>query len=201
MSPACYYWLLEVWRLIHPGATDGPAPPAGPWHLREFAPADAVGILALDHACAELGDGMVLDRDQLGDDASEVERRSAGSALQRVFVVECAGEIAGYASVKKLFPARLRHVAVLAVAVHPAFQRRGYGRALMCEAIAWAERSDVCRLELYVRSDNGRAISLYRSLGFELEGIRRGFIKTLSGDLIDDFIMARFLQPLTASAS
>lgn len=187
--------------MIHPGATDGPAPPTGPWQLREFVPADAAGVLALDHACAELGEGMVLDRDQLGDDVTEVERRSIGSALQRVFVVECAGEIAGYASVKKLFPARLRHVGVLAVAVHPAFQRRGFGRALVCEVISWAERGDVCRLELYVRSDNARAISLYRSVGFELEGIRRGFIKTSSGDLIDDFIMVRFLQPLTSPAS
>ncbi|MCA9630949.1 MAG: GNAT family N-acetyltransferase, partial [Myxococcales bacterium] len=160
------------------------------------------GILEVDRACAESGDGMVLDVDQLELDLGAIDRRSRPSELQRVFVVaHPSGTIAGYASARKLFPARVRHVATLAVAVHPGWQRQGLGRALMREAVAWAERAGASRLELYVRSDNRRAISLYRSLGFEREAVRKGFIATLAGELIDDFIMVRFAQPLTSPIS
>ncbi|MGE0323485.1 MAG: N-acetyltransferase family protein [Polyangiaceae bacterium] len=166
-----------------------------------YRSSDAAGILAVDLACAESGDGMVLDREQIDRDLAVIDRRLLGSELQQVFVADVASEVAGYASVRKLFSGRVRHVAIAAVAVHPRFQRQGIGRALMRAAISWADTAQVSRLELYVRSDNARAIALYTSLGFELEGVRRGFIRTLRGELIDDFIMVRFAPQLDPAAS
>lgn len=198
---ACYYLPLEVWRLITPEATRGRSLSSGPSDPRVYRSSDAAGILAVDLACAESGDGMVLDREQIDRDLAVIDRRLLGSELQQVFVADVASEVAGYASVRKLFSGRVRHVAIAAVAVHPRFQRQGIGRALMRAAISWADTAQVSRLELYVRSDNARAIALYTSLGFELEGVRRGFIRTLRGELIDDFIMVRFAPQLDPAAS
>ncbi|MCB9584332.1 MAG: GNAT family N-acetyltransferase [Polyangiaceae bacterium] len=153
----------------------------------------------MDLACAEVGEGMVLDRDQVQQDLGEIDRRSLASGLQQVLVVEVGSDVAGYASARKLFPARVRHVCVAAVAVHPRFQGQGVGRALMQAVVAWADAAGVSRLELYVRSDNGRAIALYESVGFVLEGVRRGFVRTLRGELIDDFIMVRFAPELNGA--
>jgi len=99
----------------------------------------------------------------------------------------------------------VRHVAALWLQVHPAHQGRGLGRRLLEGLLGWAERSTgapgwppIRRLELYVRSDNARAIALYRSSGFEVEAVRKDFICTRESRWIDDLSMVRFL-PTAAS--
>lgn len=55
---------------------------------------------------------------------------------------------------------------------------------------AW--RRGLHRLELYVRSDNERALGLYLSLGFETESVRRDFVRLDDGSFLDDLCMVRF---------
>ncbi|MBN8645547.1 MAG: GNAT family N-acetyltransferase, partial [Planctomycetes bacterium] len=84
-------------------------------------------------------------------------------------------------------------VAHLSVGVHPEFQGLGVGRALMEAIIAWAETGEgrgVTRLDLDVFAVNHRAVGLYRSLGFEIEGTRRDFVRFEDGTFSDDHVMA-----------
>ena len=53
-------------------------------------------------------------------------------------------------------------------------RRRGVGRALLEQAVAWAESAGVRKLELHVFPWNEPAIALYESFGFEREGLRKG---------------------------
>lgn len=63
------------------------------------------------------------------------------------------------------------HVVWLTIAVHEGHQRRGVGRLLMNELLAWARSNPhVEKVELQVRSSNEPAIALYRLLGFVEEG-------------------------------
>jgi ribosomal protein S18 acetylase RimI-like enzyme len=55
---------------------------------------------------------------------------------------------------------------VLAVAVDPAAQGHGVGRALMHEARTRARREGFASMHLSVHPDNDRAIAFYRSLGW-----------------------------------
>lgn len=48
----------------------------------------------------------------------------------------------------------------------------GIGKALMRTLVDWASGHGITRIALEVRSDNQRAIGLYRSFGFEEEGTR-----------------------------
>ena len=59
--------------------------------------------------------------------------------------------------------------------------------------IAWAGDHGIERMELYVRSDNDRAIRMYDSLGFERESVRRRYIRDPDGSHVDDFVLVRFL--------
>ena len=52
------------------------------------------------------------------------------------------------------------------LAVLPAFQRRGIGRALLVAAEQRARSRDCCKLTLEVREDNHRARTLYHERGF-----------------------------------
>lgn len=60
------------------------------------------------------------------------------------------------------------------VAVTPAEHNRGIGRAMMEYLFRQAQQSGITRLILEVRVSNDSAIHLYRSLGFENCGIRKG---------------------------
>ena len=69
---------------------------------------------------------------------------------------------------------RSKHVASVALAVHPQWHGQGIGRALLLEAIDQADNwLGLRRLELDVFADNTAAIGLYESVGFVTEGIKQ----------------------------
>ena len=70
---------------------------------------------------------------------------------------------------------------ILNVCVHPKAQRRGVGRHLMEYAVAAARRLGSAVLLLEVRPSNTPAIGLYRVLGFEEIGRRRGYYPSEAG--------------------
>ncbi|MBV9161975.1 MAG: ribosomal protein S18-alanine N-acetyltransferase [Pseudonocardiales bacterium] len=65
------------------------------------------------------------------------------------------------------------------LAVDPAYQRRGIGRALLRAVLDHAVGATVF---LEVRTDNESAIKLYRSEGFDVVGIRRGYYRPHGAD-------------------
>jgi [ribosomal protein S18]-alanine N-acetyltransferase len=70
------------------------------------------------------------------------------------------------------------------VAVAPAARREGVGKALCEEVFAWCKREGAKEISLEVRSQNAAAIALYRSLGFEAAGVRRGYYRDPEDDAI-----------------
>ena len=56
------------------------------------------------------------------------------------------------------------------------------------------KQRNIKRLELIVECDNPKAISLYKKLGFEIEGTLRAYLKRDNVDeLIDDYAMSILL--------
>ena len=64
---------------------------------------------------------------------------------------------------------------LLNVAVAVAARRRGIGRALMEDLLAYAREHAIVRVLLEVRASNGPALALYGSLGFERFNVRTGY--------------------------
>lgn len=64
---------------------------------------------------------------------------------------------------------------VLDVATHPELRRRGYGRALMQQSLAYAREKAIRHVLLEVRRSNVPAIRLYRDCGFFAMGIRKQY--------------------------
>ncbi|HHY83013.1 MAG TPA: ribosomal protein S18-alanine N-acetyltransferase [Clostridiales bacterium] len=75
------------------------------------------------------------------------------------------------------------------IAVHPDYRRRGIGRRIMQTLINEAVRLGKTRMTLEVRVSNTPAINLYKSLGFEEGGIRKGYY---SNNREDALIMWNF---------
>lgn len=61
------------------------------------------------------------------------------------------------------------------IATHPSCRRQGYGRAILEALIKYAKNNRLVSISLEVRESNEAAISLYRSLGFKVEGKRKDF--------------------------
>lgn len=86
---------------------------------------------------------------------------------------------------------RLSHVITnVLICLEPSARGRGVGRQLMTEMMTRASATGWCeRIEFYVRSSNARAIALYASLGFVVEGRLRARIATDDGGRQDDLMM------------
>ena len=111
--------------------------------------------------------------------------------IRDVLVAELDGEVAGYVRLGPATPlAASDHVLMIrGIAVDPAFQRRGVGRALMDAAAAEARARGARRLTLRVLAHNEGAVRLYEQCGFEVEGVMRGEF-FLDGNYVDDMLMA-----------
>ena len=67
----------------------------------------------------------------------------------------------------------LAHCGILGMGVETSHRHRGIGKALIRATLEGARKAGLTRIELTVREDNERAIELYRSIGFEQEGLKR----------------------------
>lgn len=168
------------------------------WRIVPATAADAAGLTALDRALARDGRGMVISEDQVRSDAAEAERLAALTAAESsgsvCFLAKVNEETVAAAELRVLSPRRCSHVGLLSVGVHPSWQGKGLGRALMGALIDHGRTFGLRRLELCVRADNARAIALYESLGFTTEGIRRNFIALDDGSFADDLLMAMWFS-------
>lgn len=177
--------------------------------IRPARPADYPSLMDTLRAVALDDRGVVRTLGEMPQTPQEVQKEFAkwGADPSRTGARGCwlvavldDGRVIGEADIRRMAPLRLRHVAHLGISVHPQFQRQGVGRALMQSVFNWctagpgAELGGITRIDLNVLADNDRAIAMYKSLGFEIEGRRRRFIRREDGTEVDDLLMARFFK-------
>jgi ribosomal protein S18 acetylase RimI-like enzyme len=170
-----------------------------PFLIRVAELNDVTGLHELSIAVTRDGRGVVFTVDDLiarGPRAAARIAESLDPATRDdtlVLVATVDGAIVGDASVHRLNSSFTRHVGVFSTEVHPEYQRRGIGRALLTRCIDWASARGIERLELYTRYDNERARALYESEGFRVESVRVRFIRLPDGTYVDDLVYVRFL--------
>ena len=171
--------------------------------IRSAEPGDAQALVDLS---GEIGgeDGAWLLTTEAWRSVSD-ERRYLravrGHPDAAVFVVEDGDRLVGRLSLARDGHPASSHVADLGLMVAASHRRRGVGRALLEQAVAWAKAAGVRKLELHVFTWNEPAIALYESFGFEREGFRKGHYLR-AGEHVDAILMAFWLpdSPQQASA-
>ena len=110
-------------------------------------------------------------------------------------VADVEGCVVGYALIgtPTPLPASARVQMIRGLAVDPAHQGTGIGRALVEAAIAEATARGAVKLSLRVLSTNAGARRLYASAGFESEGVLADEF-FLDGRAVDDHLLARRLD-------
>jgi ribosomal-protein-alanine acetyltransferase len=127
--------------------------------LRPARVDDLSRLAEIERACF----GRVDAEDAL---AAELDR-----AWARLYVDDRGAALAGFVNLWRVAD----EVEVLFVATAPAWRRRGVARALLGYALRSARDEGAARALLEVRRSNEAAIALYRALGFEVVGERRGY--------------------------
>ncbi|CAI0984236.1 ribosomal protein S18-alanine N-acetyltransferase [Serratia entomophila] len=87
------------------------------------------------------------------------------------------GQMAGFAITQIV----LDEATLFNIAIHPDWQRRGFGRILLNALIEQLESRGVATLWLEVRASNGAAIALYEDLGFNEVTLRRNYYPSANG--------------------
>jgi RimJ/RimL family protein N-acetyltransferase len=83
---------------------------------------------------------------------------------------------------------RLSHIGHLGLTVSQSHWGKALGQKMLVEAINWAKGKKLAKIQLQVRTDNLRAVALYKSFNFIIEG-------TISNSLMinhifyDEFLM------------
>ena len=115
-----------------------------------------------------------------------------GEGRSRLWVLEEDGRVVGNAGVHE---AGASGVLSLGMAILAEARGRGGGRALLDAILDHARSRGTHKVELEVWPDNARAIALYASAGFEVEGLRRDHYRRRDGSLRSALLMARLLRP------
>lgn len=110
-----------------------------------------------------------------------------------VLVAEQAGKLVGYLAVIGGDTRRTKHSAyLLVIGILEEYTGRGIGTNLFLRLEEWARAHNILRLELTVVIQNEAGVSLYKKMGFEIEGIK---IKSLliNDKLFDQYFMSKLL--------
>ena len=97
----------------------------------------------------------------------EIER----NRVARCWVMREDDRVAGYLCLWEVAD----ELHITNVAVHPAYRRRGIGRAMLAAVLDDAVRRSLSLVGLEVRPTNAEARALYESFGFRVVGRRRGY--------------------------
>ncbi len=110
-------------------------------------------------------------------------QQKAESANEIEIIAIIDGKVAGTAGIEAVGNKyKVKHRAELGISILKEFWGLGLGKALMKACIQCAEEAGYKQLELNVVAENERAVSLYRSMGFEEFGRNpRGFNSRING--------------------
>ena len=105
------------------------------------------------------------------------------------YVAVVRGEVVGWCDITRHDRPVNAHCGTLGMGIIPPYRARGLGRRLIDAAVAQARKADFVRIELFVHSDNARAIALYEKVGFVREGVQRDAVY-IDGEYRDAIVMA-----------
>jgi ribosomal protein S18 acetylase RimI-like enzyme len=87
------------------------------------------------------------------------------------------------------------------IALHPDYQRRGLGEALMRWSLAWFRDQGMRRAALTTNTDNARAIALYRKLGFTVAEIGLDYRRPVDEDEVRQVLEKHRAEHITVQGA
>ncbi|HLH86579.1 MAG TPA: GNAT family N-acetyltransferase [Thermoplasmataceae archaeon] len=162
----------------------------GEYVIRKAEPRDAKGIIFCMQSVMDERIYLVSEYYLLTERGEQERIRSPDDLT---VVSELGGEIVGVMTIQRGMYKKNRHTGNLGIAIKSQHRGKGLGTRMIKDGIQWCNQVGITKLNLEVFSTNVNAISLYKKLGFETEGIRkRQFI--IDGEYVDDVLMTYWVS-------
>ena len=110
-----------------------------------------------------------------------------------ILIAEHGDQLVGYLLVDGGKARRIKHVGYIVAGILAAYQGQGIGTRLFQALEEWRKNTELKRLELTVISHNETAVSLYKKMGFEIEGTKKKSLY-IEGRYIDEFYMGKTFE-------
>lgn len=122
---------------------------------------------------------------------NKIKTKELDSQQKMILVKDDEGQIVAIGTMDTPTKVKFRHVTELGIVVQKFNQGSGIGKELMKRLTNWArEEPNLTKIRLYTRADNVRAVSLYLSLGFIVEGTLKNDTYW-NGQYYDSYIMGK----------
>jgi RimJ/RimL family protein N-acetyltransferase len=122
------------------------------------------------------------------DDIQRLLSKSNSTTL----VAEEEGQLIGYLAAQGGEYKRNRHSVYIVIGILRAFTNQGIGSQLFAAIEHWARQNSIHRLELTVMTHNNAGLTLYKKIGFEIEGTRKHSL-LVDGHYVDECSMAKLV--------
>jgi len=117
------------------------------------------------------------------------QREKTGSLTLGVFAENV---IVGYLVAERGFANRIKHSYYVHLGILESYHGLGLASRMLEYLINYAKSNSIKRIELTVRVDNNKAISLYKKFGFKIEGTKR-YSLYINNSYIDEYYMSRII--------
>ena len=165
--------------------------------IRKIVEADATPYLALRRALDSESKTLLLGPGERKTTPEQM-RQSLNEILSRsnamVFLATEQERLIGFLSAIGGTANRNRGTIVIVIGILEAYTGQGIGKALFREMETWAKEIRAHRLELGLMAHNERALRLYTSLGYRIEG-KKEEVYFVDGSYVDEIMMGKIIQP------
>ncbi|KAA0550397.1 GNAT family N-acetyltransferase [Bacillus sp. BGMRC 2118] len=125
---------------------------------------------------------------------SQLIKVDTESARNLFLVAEVKGQLVAFSRCEGNPLKRFSHKVEFGVGVLQEFWGYAIGKNLLIESIAWAEANNITKMTLQVLETNEKAVKLYESLGFEVEGVLKRDKILSDGNYYNTIVMGRFME-------
>ena len=139
---------------------------------------------------------MMREPDEAIHDISALTKRVhsfLNSENSNIFVAYNNEQLIGFVTAWGGIFKRNKHSAYIVIGIVKEFTGQGIGKKLLSELENWAIQNHITRLELTVMTTNTPATSLYKSCGYEIEGIKQKSL-IVNGEYIDEYYMLSLIH-------
>ena len=167
--------------------------------IREAEETDAAALIKLRKSLFKETEFLLLEPEEYKPTIESEGRfiktfkKSNNSAV--FLAIDNNSKVVGFMGIAGGTTNRSSHKAKIFMGILKEFWGNGVGKLFFKQLFSWTNDKDIIRYELTTAINNTRAFSLYKSVGFEVECIKKHNI-CVNGELVDEYQMF-YINPKT----
>ena len=161
--------------------------------IREAKESDALALIELRKELFKETTFLLLEPEEYNpteeSEAKFIRMFSSAENCSIFMALNSDLKIVGFMGVAGGTTNRTKHKATVFIGVLSEYWGQGSGKQLFEQLFNWLPYSCLSRIELTTAVNNERAYSLYKKMGFQVEGTKKANI-SVAGELIDEYQMS-----------